>query len=337
MDFSSSYFGQALDKLSFDDIVAYFAEPRTENATIEFKSYSDRLSFDDSLQKIIRGISSFLNSNGGILIWGAPRASKIEGYSEDVFYGELCAAPQSKGKDSLMNRIGSAITPLPTGVAVKILSSEKRHVYVFEIQESKSKPHQFDYRYYIRLDGQTVPAPHYLVDALMKQQSFPDLGGLLSFGQSRESISGDLLPKVILPVSVFIVNNSEFQNELNVSFRLQCVGGFFSRSRGIIPHLGPASYTKGGTELVHSSFASVLHFGIPQQYTDEVTIIFDKKDGAFKNVRLLLSFGGQHSPAKISTYDVGVGINGDKCDVVSLSENIMFSDTTIELSKISPK
>lgn len=123
MDFSTSYFGKPLTKLIYDDIVDYFKDERKENETVEFKSFAVQATFDTGLQGVIRGLAAFLNSSGGILVWGAPKGSKVGTKAEDVFIGDLCPVSELVEKDRLINKISSAITPLPVGIGVQILSS----------------------------------------------------------------------------------------------------------------------------------------------------------------------------------------------------------------------
>ncbi|WP_234387213.1 hypothetical protein, partial [Aquimarina sp. Aq78] len=87
-------------------------------------------------------------------------------------------------------------------------------------------PHQFKSIYYARLDGQTKPAPHYLIDALFKKISYPNIEGFINldrFGTLNNE-------NVFLDISIIIINFSELQNEQNISYRLTCGQAVFSGS-----------------------------------------------------------------------------------------------------------
>jgi hypothetical protein len=336
MDYSSLHFGKSLAELTYTDITDYFQTPRTESAVIEFKSFSERSAFDAGLQKVVRGISSFLNSSGGILIWGAPAASKAPGNDKDLFVGALCPLREFVGKDTVINRINAMISPLPAGLNVQILSNEDTYVYVFEVQESRIKPHQFEYRYYIRLDGQTHPAPHYMVDAMIKQVTYPDLAGVIAFHTFHE---GKLTEKgTEFNVTIGLFNFSPFQNEETVSYRLTVSGGFFTRSRGALSSLSKNPwYGAGGYQVVHQNFADVLHFGAPKTYLEPITISPQMLKTTGDMLHLHLVFGGKYSPAKASNYTLDLSKYWYGLDardlIVETEENVLFADKELKSRK----
>jgi len=336
MDFCASYFGKPLAELSYEDISNYFTEPRIENATIEFKSYAERSTFDTGLQKVIRGISSFLNSNGGVLIWGAPSATAENG--KEAFVGNLCPVKELKDKDSLINRIGSAITPLPIGINIQILVDGCNYLYVFEVQESPYKPHQYEYQYFIRLDGQSRPAPHYVVEALLRRITYPNVCGVIKFHKIEpvRNING-VFNGDSLAVSVGLFNFTELQNEEKVFFRLLCVGGFFPRGNGAIQRTTSPMYINGASELIFENFADVLHFGTPRIHVDQIAFNRQTLKETGGMLHLLLSFGGKKSPAKMSRYTLDLNgeiVNDDPNPLLTeCEENILFADTAKKLNK----
>ena len=92
MDFSNIYFGKSLRELIYTDIEDYFRQPREETTTIEFKSYNKQHgTVESSLEGIVKGICAFLNSEGGLLIWGAPNGEMQKGRKEKVFRGGVAS------------------------------------------------------------------------------------------------------------------------------------------------------------------------------------------------------------------------------------------------------
>jgi hypothetical protein len=341
MDFSSAYFGKPLSDLQYEDIVKYFVEHKQESETIEFKSFSNGESFEHGLQNVIRGISAFLNSSGGILIWGAPKGVKLHGQAEKIFVGGLAPVTEYKEKDSLINKITSVITPMPIGINVNTLKSENGYIYVAEIQQSIYKPHQFDHRYYVRLDGQTKPAPHYLVDALIKQISYPNLQGVIKFHPMTTQPGGALT----LPITVAIYNFSELQNDEAVSFRVLVYGGYFLKGRQPQFTTQKAQYNMNGHQLIYEKFANVLHFGTPHIHEDRITISKESLSGNKGLVNIVLSFGGKKSPAKVSSYTLNlkemVRLSNPNEFLIEVEESMMFSQlkqssnyTSIEVLKM---
>src|SRR5690606_21588986 len=211
---------------------------------LEFKSGSLELTdatFNTVLEtKITRTIASFLNSSGGMLIWGSPRERSIPDKNEKVCQGDLNTLNISRTKDQLINKITRDISYLPIGINVKRLEREREYIYVFEIEESETKPHQYLGKYFIRLDGQTQHAPHYLVDALFKRVTYPELFAEVEF------ISSNLHGRKAADIQISISNNSRFLNAKNVSYTINT-------------NLGSFGFDGGKTEVF--SFNSILPKG----------------------------------------------------------------------------
>ena len=169
MDFCSKIFGCSLRDLSYEKIALYFSTDQEETDIIEFKSFSDKGTIQDKVSGINKSVCAFANSEGGIIIWGAPEGKDVAGKKEKIFVGALTNIDQSIEKDALISRISSNIIPVPNGVVCKILEEGNNKICVFEVQQSEYAPHQFDSRYYMRLDGQSRPAPHHYIEALFKK------------------------------------------------------------------------------------------------------------------------------------------------------------------------
>ncbi len=224
-----SIFGKAIDKLTEGDLQAYFAHPQIESDKVEFKSGAEfedtngeirkKEKAKDTFRKILTTICAFLNTDGGILIWGAPTGdAKVN--KEKVFTGDLIPVQETFEKDQLISRISSLISPSPNRMKVQIIQSKAGgHIYIFEVLKSEFAPHQINGTYYMRLDGQTRHAPHHYVEALMKKVSIPKLGMNFCFGETRIRNS-----EVILPFAVHIYNRSRYIHDKNVAFRLLSEG-----------------------------------------------------------------------------------------------------------------
>ncbi len=294
MEFAKSYFGKGLEEIVYQDLVDFFVEEKDESDKIEFKAFSARYgNLNKNLEGVIRGICALINSNGGILIWGAPEGTTVPGRAEKIFVGDLSPINERKEKDWLINKISDSITPLPVGIKVQILENEGNYVYVFEVDSSDYKPHQFKNTYWVRLDGQTKPAPHYLIEALFKQIKFPNIEGYIKL----DNISTDG-NKYYLDITIFIFNFSELQNEEDVSFRLMCPEGTFVKSAD--PRYNNM-YGYEGHQLIYNDFIKVLHFGAPN--THQERLMFSPYT---REVNLLLSFGGKYSPMKTTSYKLNL-------------------------------
>lgn len=90
MIYTENYFDKKrIEDIAYDDLVSYFAIEREESDKIEYKSFviDDGESLKQKEKGIIKSITGFLNSDGGLLIWGAPVGQKVEGKKEKVFTG----------------------------------------------------------------------------------------------------------------------------------------------------------------------------------------------------------------------------------------------------------
>ena len=331
MNYSNNYFGKSLDNLEYQDIVNFFINPQEESNKIEFKSYSTTYgNFNRNFEGVIRGICAFLNSDGGILIWGAPEGTIPAGQSEKIFQGLLSPLNERKEKDWLINKVSDSITPLPVGINAIRLEDTNNYLYIFEIQPSPYRPHQNRNIFWARLDGQTKPAPYYLVEALFRRISYPNLEGYIKLDQ----ISNDG-HNYYLDITIFLFNFSQLQNEENVSFRLMCPEGIFSRYNDPQhQHM----YIYNGHQLIFKDFIDVLHFGTPNMHNER--LIFDPHDlvnNHNNEIRLLLSFGGKKSPVKTSEYKLNLNnLNWTQTDtpnylITEIEENILIYDKQEEL------
>jgi hypothetical protein len=313
MDYTLKYFGKVLDELQYSDIQNYFVEEREESEKIEFKAFSSQYgNFEKDIEGVIRAICAFLNSDGGLVIWGAPEGVMDKQKKVKVFQGELSPVKIYKDKDWLISKISDSITPLPIGIKVQIMQKGEDLLYIFEIQPSAYKPHQFKNTYWVRLDGQTKPAPHYLIESLFKQIKYPNIEGYLKLNKV-------LLERqeYVLGGSIMIFNFSKFQNEHNVGFTLTCVPGTI---------LGRPAH------IVKENFVSILHFGTPLVFSFNLVLDpYELIESNYK-VEIVLTFGGKQSPVKASYYSLDLtniqsSVNGDLNYLIKeISENELLSE-----------
>ena len=326
MSYSEKIFGKELTELTFSDIENYFQEEKEESNIIEYKSYSATYgNFNKNIEGIIRGICAFLNSDGGILIWGAPEGQKVEGKQEKIFIGELSPIPELKEKDWFINKISDSISPLPVGINFHAIEKDRAYLYIFEVQKSTYNPHQFKNIYYARLDGQTKPAPHYLIEALFKKISFPHIEGfikLIKIGTNGQNY--------FLNIAIYIFNFSQLQNEENVVFRLTCPQGIFTNSR---KSRFQDKYGYKGHQLIYKDMIDVLHYGSPSRHSEILMFNSHELNAEYENkVDLLLTFGGKSSPLKSSEYKLDFSkINWENKETPNylfeeINENRLFAE-----------
>lgn len=329
INYSQQYFGKDLNDISYENVVDFFIVEKEESDKIEFKAFHHKFgNVKKNLEGVTRGICAFLNSNGGILIWGAPLEQKID--ERSIFQGALSPVTELIEKDSLISKISDSITPLPVNINVNIIEREGNYLYVFEIQISNYSPHQFKNTYFARLDGQTKPAPHYLVEALFKKISYPNIEGYINLDRFGNLPNG----QSFLDISILMFNFSELQNAHNLTYRLMCGQGIFAGSQN--PNISKY-YIYKGHMYVHKDLNDILHFGAPDRNTQRIIFDMDKlADDHNYEMDLILTFGGKNSPLKLSEYklDFGKGSIAAKNPVglfKSKNENKLMSEHQKEI------
>lgn len=282
-DYCKQIFGKSIRDLTGEILQEYFIEPKEETEILEFKSgHGD---FEKIFtNNILRTVNAFLNSSGGVLIWGSPEDKAPEKGLEKECVGDLVPVLQKREKDQLINRITSSISYMPTGIYIERLPFKDGFIYIIEVHESESKPHQVNGQYHIRIDGQTKPAPHYIVDSMFKSVKLPELDGRIDF------IRADVVPGrfVSINIAVIIFNRSIFINEKNVSFQMV---------------VSPGQFKTNNRGEYFSSSHQVLHYGRPYRETHVIYIsneMLQNKD----DFRLILTFGGELGPALTNKYTI---------------------------------
>jgi hypothetical protein len=298
MKYSQLYFGKPLSVLTFGDIVNFFNEEKIESNKIEFKSFGseENHSFQEKENGIIRTICGLLNSEGGIIIWGAPIGQEMPGKTEKVFFGELSPHNKLIEKDRFISRVTDSITPTPLGIEFQSIERDGEYLFIIEVAQSSFSPHQFRNIYYMRIDGQTKPAPHHYIEALFKKITYPKLEGYIKIESFKQVTN-----QYTLSFTYWIFNKSKLQNEHDVYIRIFVSAGSIngwnrpSTSNNII-------YASSGHELIYHNAKSTLYCNEPITDTLVVNINPEFLKKLDHKCQILLNFGGKLSPLRVSEY-----------------------------------
>lgn len=291
MNFCQTYFKKDLDDLNSEDIISFFSSPQKETQFLEFKS-SRETNIDKVFSSTLKpGICSFLNSEGGILIYGAPKENKKN--PDHPFNGEI--EPYRKGflgdHDTIIRKISGGTIPMPAGIRLKEVDLPNGSVAIFEIQPSTTKPHQTDNIYQIRIDGQKTPAPHYLIESMMKQIKFPVIKSYVKVIEAQyHSTLKDLY---LITFKLHFINSSQFQNEKNLRFRLKIDGPMYLE-------LGE---TLGKESLQQTDYYKIenISYGEPVSYQFTLSAKCGWIDKG-RDILLNIIFNGETSPSKLTVY-----------------------------------
>lgn len=172
MSFIEKIFGKSAEKLSLTDIRNFFSTPQEESSVLEFKSG------DVEINSIFSEITAFLNTEGGLLIIGAPKekAQEIGKNKIKMCHGDLVLS-KYKNKDSLYQKICSNIVPSPINLSITEFLTSEGNVFIIDIPQSMTPPHQCstDGKYYLRLEREAKFAPHGIIEALFNKRRVPNL------------------------------------------------------------------------------------------------------------------------------------------------------------------
>lgn len=296
MNYCETQFGKPLDDLLFQDIENYFVEERTESDQLEFKSITGTGSIKEKISVLKRSICAFLNSSGGLLIWGAPKGQNISGKNEKVFKGQLTVFSNTIEKDLLISSISDGIIPLPNTIRCKILESGNQSIVVFEIDVSDYSPHQTGNTYYMRIDGQNKPAPHHYIEALFKKIKYPNIESVFKINRvGVDPESGNY--KMIF--QIFFFNWSPLQNEEKLSFRV-IADGVFEGSQNY--HVVVMQYALDGHEFFKENAKDLFYYGEPIVESQVLLIDPGELQKNDSKTRITVSFAGRFSPRKSSEY-----------------------------------
>jgi len=319
MDLCSPHFGKTIDKLTYADIEGYFKDERSETDQIEFKSFSATLA--KGLDKIVLSTCAFLNSKGGIIIWGAPQKAP----DKETYSGPLVPLTETLDIDRLISIISDRITALPRGIRPRFIEGpSKQYVCVIEIQESDYSPHRVskEHQYYMRIEAQTRIAPHHYVEALFRKIRYPNIEGYIKIVHAKH-VKHNSVIRFDIAIQVQIHNWSPLQNAEEVFFRLS---------------LDRANLPDRSINFV-SDPARVVHYGMP--HSRHIHINTDTELTQYHNYQfeIELMFGAKNSPAKVSMYTVSLDailkVTSDSYNaaLVDAQENVMFKDLQDKLGK----
>jgi hypothetical protein len=321
MSYLKLYFGKEATELTYEDLENYFKEEKDESNKIEYKSYVDEFGKNNAHKEKVNGvlktISGLLNSEGGLIIWGAPKGKTDETESKrKIFVGELSPVTMFIEKDSFINKVTDSITPSPNGIQFYPFQKGNNYVYIIEVERSSYSPHQFKNGYFMRLDGQTVPAPHHYIEALFKKTSYPrlegyiriddvkivdDLENLKEVSMTGKGASSACIRKYEVKFSYFVFNHSKLQNEHDLFCKINITHGNFQVP--FAQHKTSLKQFPTKQEMIVNPAKTILFYGDPFCDVQKIDFPIFKPDEKLI-FRLYFYFGGKSSPMKVSEYKI---------------------------------
>jgi len=321
--------GKRIENVEYADVLEYFNTPRKESDRREFKAFVDGTKAEkDQRTTLLRSICAFLNSEGGLLLWGTPIGKAPAPGQEDEFQGDLTHVINEYGEDQLSSIVYDNISPPPPGLKHRKLEDGERRLYLFEVPRSSYSPHQVSGTgtYYFRFNATTRPAPHHLVEALMRRVTFPNIGAYLKITALQTAN-----PDLQLLAEVLVINHSPLQNERDVTIYLSTSQGQFGgQTFGAVSN---RKYLNGNAELRLENQIATLHYGVIHSEVVEIRMPISAKGSTLV---IVVSVGGRYSPVKGSSYTLTLDTNlGAKDLITSMAENYEFHETLGDMKSSS--
>jgi len=148
-------FGKELEKLQINDILSLIQNKVDESQNLEYKEPSKDLSED--CNNLAKSISGFLNTDGGILIYG------VSERKEDDHRFPTDAKWCDTAKERIENLLKSRIQPWEERIKIHRVENkedERVGIFIIEVPKSNNPPHMYNHCYYQRLNFQTQPMTH---------------------------------------------------------------------------------------------------------------------------------------------------------------------------------
>ncbi len=143
-----------------------------ENLHLDYKSIRV---FDDT-DALAKSVSSFANSDGGLLILGVEEERSSQNSYERIFPTKIEWGGVRHSKENLEQRLMTNISPAIRDLRIYPVRDGNQVIFVLDIPQSEDPPHMAsDHRYYFRNNFTTSVMEHYQVADLFGRRRHPEL------------------------------------------------------------------------------------------------------------------------------------------------------------------
>ena len=176
-----------LKEYSIDDIRNLIDNEIEENIHLDYKASGALSKEDKKRSEIIKDVSAFANSDGGVIIYGLTednhKPKEIEFIDGDIFTKEWL--------ENIINLIQPRINSVRI-IPIRENGDLKHSIYIIKIPRSDSAPHMArDNRYYKRFNFMSVPMEDYEVKDTLHRCHSPILNIVNGTLQDKEIKKGD--------------------------------------------------------------------------------------------------------------------------------------------------
>jgi hypothetical protein len=149
-------FEKKLSELTVNDIQLLIDNRIDESQNLDYKQPSDDLQNDTN--KLAEVISSFLNTDGGIIVYGVTETRDKEGHR---FPCNILWSKETK--ERIENLLISRVQLWSEDILIQRIANEKNPIeglYIIEVPKSNNPPHMCNNIYYQRYNFQNKPMSH---------------------------------------------------------------------------------------------------------------------------------------------------------------------------------
>lgn len=219
---AQQYFGKALKKVNVSDIQKLIDENVIENYTLDYTE----IPRNPSWHELAKEISAFLNTNGGLDIFGV--SEKDHRFPVNITWTTI-------PKETIVRNLRNLVVPWHDGIEFQIVKNpdeENQAIYIIETPKSKNPPHMGGNSYYIRNVYESIPMSHYDVESKFRY-------GYLNKEKIVDHIIGPILnyvDEIYSNLTYDYVYDEKFIKDINTNYRyllLQTDEGFYSIIDGL--------------------------------------------------------------------------------------------------------
>jgi len=203
--FTEQYFGKALKKVLLSDIQKLIDEKVIENYTLDYTEIPP----DPSWHGLAKEISAFLNTNGGLVIFGV--SEKENRFPFKITWTSI-------SKETIVRNLRNLVIPWHSDIefhVVKNPDEEKQAIYIIEIPKSKNPPHMGGNSYYFRNVYESIPMSHYDVEGKFRY-------GYLNKEKIVDHVIGPILNyvnEIYYNLNYDYVYDEKFIKDINANYR----------------------------------------------------------------------------------------------------------------------
>ncbi len=191
--------GKKPKNLDAEDLKKLVNNNVKESGNLEYKS----IEFLGN-SKLAKEVSAFLNTDGGVIIFGIEE-------DDDGSPRDLDLLEKNLDTERISQLISDNIDPYENNIRIfEIETYDDKSAAVIEVPQSENPPHMSTHSkntYYIRLKNRSVPAPHGQVEALFNRRRKPKI---LPFFEVSNSL---LQSKKEYKISIGVYNDGEIGAE----------------------------------------------------------------------------------------------------------------------------